>query len=157
MRERRLIAEHRGGPLNGAQHRDLMRWACDCAEHVLPLIDGEVDERLLGALKAGREWARGGVRPGAAMKSSVDAHAAARDYDSPVSIAVARSVGQAAGTAHFAEHAIGAALYALKAVRLAGRPVDDERRWQDATIPTELIDLVLEVRGMKESAFKLLR
>lgn len=157
MRERRLIAEHRGGPLTEAQHRDLMRWACDCAARVLPLIDGEVDERLLRALRAGREWAGGGIRPGAAMKSSVCAHAAARDSNSPTAIAVARSIGQAAGTAHFAEHAIGAALYALKAVHIAGRSVEEERARQDATIPGELIDVVLDARRKKEGAFKLLR
>jgi hypothetical protein len=121
----------------------------------LPLIEGEVDERLLDALRACRDWARGGIRPGAAMKASVAAHAAAREYRAPVSIAVARSVGQAAGTAHFAEHAIGAALYALKASYLAGRPVEEERARQDAGIPTELAGMVLDVRGSKERVFKL--
>jgi hypothetical protein len=91
------------------------------------------------------------------MKASVLAHAAARDYASPISTAVARSVGQAAGTAHFAEHAIGAALYALKAVHLADRSIDDERRQQDALIPTGLSELVIAVRGKKERAFKLLK
>lgn len=90
------------------------------------------------------------------MKGSVGAHAAARDYKSSISVAVARSVGQAAGTAHFAEHAIGAALYALKAVHLAGRSIHDERAKQDASIPTGLTEVVLDVREKKERAFKLL-
>ncbi|MGH0223170.1 putative immunity protein [Sinorhizobium meliloti] len=155
MREKRLIAEHRGGPLSATEHRKLMKWACDCAERVLPLLRDGVDERLRVAIAASREWQNGHLKPGKAMRASVGAHAAARGYADPLSIAVARSVGQAAGTAHFAEHAIGAALYALKAVKLAGGSVDDERRWQDNQLPKELLHMVREVRAFKEKAFKL--
>jgi len=36
MRDKRFIAEHRDGPLKKEQHRLLIKWACDCAENVLP-------------------------------------------------------------------------------------------------------------------------
>ncbi len=35
MRYRRFIAERRGGPLKKDQHVELIKWACDCVEHVL--------------------------------------------------------------------------------------------------------------------------
>jgi len=39
MRDKRFIAEHRGGPLKKEQHYQLIKWACDCAEHVLCLFN----------------------------------------------------------------------------------------------------------------------
>ena len=121
----------------------------------MPFVEDGVDERLVLALEASRRWQRGEVKPGEPMRASVAAHAAARDYGAPLSVAVARAVGQAAGTAHFAEHSIGAALYALKAVKIAGRSVDGEREWQDRRIPGDLIEAVRECRSAKAKAFGL--
>ena len=39
-----FIAEHRGGPLTKDNHRKLIKWAIECSEHVLSLIDKEIDE-----------------------------------------------------------------------------------------------------------------
>lgn len=64
MRDRRFVAEHRGGPLKKEQHYQLMKWACDCAEHVLPLFGEEIDERLIHALNVGRAWAQGNASVG---------------------------------------------------------------------------------------------
>ena len=50
MRDKRLIAEHRGGSLRKDQHRQLIMWACICAENVLPLLGEIIDERLINAL-----------------------------------------------------------------------------------------------------------
>jgi hypothetical protein len=41
-------------------------------------------------------------------------------------IAVARSVGHAVATAHIADHSLGAAWYALKAVKSAGKSIGEE-------------------------------
>ena len=120
MRDKRFIAEHRGGPLKKEQHYQLITWACDCAEHVLPLFGKTIDDRLKNALLIGREWAQANASVGDAMKSSLTAHAVARESTDPTAIAVARSIGQAVATAHMADHALGAAWYALKAVNHAG-------------------------------------
>jgi len=56
----------------------------------------------------------GNIPVGGAMKDSLGAHAVARESINPISIAVARSIGQAVATAHMADHSLGAALYALK-------------------------------------------
>ena len=146
MRDKRFIAEHRGGPLKKEQHYQLITWACACAEHVLPLFGETIDERLKYALLIAREWAQGNASTGDAMKGSLSAHAVARASFDPAAIAVARSVGQAVATAHMADHALGAAWYALKAVNHAGKSVDTERKWQDNQLPPEIKDLVLTAR-----------
>ena len=150
MRDKRFVAEHRGGPLKKEQHYQLMQWAIDCSEHVLPLFGKIIDERLTNALKVAKAWKQGNAPVGDAMKASLSAHAVARESSNPISKAVARSVGQAVATAHMADHSLGAAWYALKAVKSAGKPVDAERRWQDAQLPPEIKDLVLTAREMKK-------
>ena len=146
MRDKRFIAEHRGGPLKKEQHYQLMTWACDCTEHVLPLFGKTIDDRLKNALLIGRKWASGNASTGEAMKSSLSAHAVARESSDPTAIAVARSAGQAVATAHMADHALGAAWYALKASNHAGMSGEAERRWQDEHLPPEIKDLVLTAR-----------
>jgi hypothetical protein len=154
MRDKRFIAEHRGGLLKKDHHRQLIKWACKCSEHVLPLCSEKVDERLIKALLIAKEWATGNAKVGDAMKASVGSHAAARASANPISIAVARSVGQAVATAHMADHSLGAAIYALKAVKFADKSIDAERKWQNEQLPSEIMELVLTTRTEKENLFK---
>ena len=56
------------------------------------------------------------------------------NLSNPISIAVARSIGQAVATAHMADHSLGAAIYALKAVKFADKSIDAERKWQNEAI-----------------------
>ncbi|MCX6225906.1 MAG: hypothetical protein NTV01_14330 [Bacteroidia bacterium] len=147
IRDQRFLAEHRGGPLKKEQHRQLMKWACDCAEHVLPLFGEEIDERLIKAIEVAKAWAKGNASVGDARKASVGAHAVAREYSNPCSIAVARAVGHAVATAHMADHSLGPALYGLKAVKNAGKSTDTERKWQDEQLPSEIKELVLTARS----------
>ena len=155
MRDKIFIAEHRGGLLKKEQHRQLIKWACKCSEHVLHLFGDTLDERLNNAIIIGKEWADGKATVGNAMKASVAAHAVARESSNPISVAVARSVGQAVATAHMADHSLGAALYALKAVKNADKSSDTERNWQNKQLPSEIRDIVLTARIMKEKAFKI--
>ena len=157
MRDKRFIAEHRGGPLKKEQHIQLIKWACDCGENVLPLLEETLDERLRNALLIANQWAIGKATVGDAMKASVAAHIVAREFSNPTSVAVARSVGQAVATAHMADHSLGAAVYALKAVKNAGKSIDAERKWQNEQLPSEIRELVLTSRSMKEEALKDLR
>jgi hypothetical protein len=88
------------------------------------------------------------------MKASAGAHAAARESVNPISIALARSIGQAVATAHMADHSLGAAIYALKAVKFADKSIDAERKWQNEQLPSEIMELVLTTRTEKEQSFK---
>jgi hypothetical protein len=49
-----------------------------------------------------------------------------------------------------ADHALGAAWYALKAVNYALKPVEKERQWQDERLPQEITDLVLSARKSRK-------
>jgi hypothetical protein len=155
MRDKRFVAEHRGGPLKKEQHRQLMIWACACAENVLPLLSEKPDERLINALSVAIEWAKGNATVKDAMKASLNAHAVARESSVSVAIAVARAIGQAVATAHMADHSLGSALYSLRVVKYAGRSVDQERKWQDDQLPSGIKELVLSARIKKEQHFKI--
>lgn len=143
MRDRRFVAEHRGGPLTKEQHHRLIEWACACAEHVMHLFGPPPDERLPDALRIARMWRDGKTSVGDARRASIGAIAVADERSDPAAIAVARAVGHAAATAHMADHSLGAAWYALKAVRSAGGSVDAEREWQREHLSPEIRELVL--------------
>ena len=150
MRDKRFIAEHRGGALKKGHHIQLIKWACDCAENVLYLFGEKIDERLKNALHVAKEWKQGNASVGDARKASLGAIAVVNESSNPTAIAVARSVGHAVATAHMADHALGAAWYALKAVKYAGTSTDAERRWQDEQLPPEIKDLVLTARNSRK-------
>jgi len=146
MRNLRFIAIHRGGPLSKEQHRKLIRWASDCATHVLPLFGDCIDERLNKALFVAREWELGNITVGEARNASLEAITVANEITDPTAIAVARSVGHAVATAHMADHSLRAAEYALKAIKTSGKLIEAERRWQDKQLPSEIEELVLSAR-----------
>ena len=143
MRDKRFVAERRGGPLKKEQHRQLMQWAIDCAEHVLPVFGDKLDPRLSNALKVAEEWRRGKASVGAARNAAYEILKLARELSNPVAIAVARSVGHAVSTAHMADHSLGAALYALKAVKTDGKSTKLEQKWQVEHLPADVKEPVL--------------
>ncbi len=151
MRDKRFVAAHRGGPLQKEQHYQLMLWAVTCSEHILHLFGEPLDSRLTHALMVARAWTVGGATVGEARTASVACLAVARENleKSPTTVVVARSVGHAVATAHMADHSMGAAWYALKAVKSIGGSVVDERAWQDEQLPAEIRELVITGRALK--------
>lgn len=150
MRNKRFIVVHRGGSLKKEHHYQLMQWACDCAEHVLPLVGETINERLTAALKVAKAWKQGNASVGDTRKAAVAAHAVAREASNPTAVAVARAVGHAAATAHMADHSLGSAWYALKAVKSAGKSVEVERKWQDEQLSSGIKDLAISARSNKK-------
>jgi len=143
MRDRRLVALHRGGTLKPATHRLLAAWAADCAERVLPLFqDQSSDRRPYEAIEKARAWARGEITVGAAQKAAVAAHAAARAVKNEAAIAAARAAGHAVATAHMADHCLGPCIYGVKAVVAAGGSGELELRWQLQQLPQRLRALI---------------
>jgi len=149
------VAEHRGGPLTKEHHHKLIDWARKCYEHVLPLINEGIDNRLIHALYVAKEWEKDKATVGEARNASVNAHAVARESSNRIIIAIARSIGHTVATAHMADHSLGAALYALKAVKSAGQSVDAEKQWQQEQLPSEIMELVLNAISKKEKSFKI--
>ncbi len=150
-RDPRLVAVHRGGLLDVVRHRLLASWAADCAEHVLPLFTAKhpEDDRPRRAIETARAWSRGEATVGEAREAAVGAHAAARGAVDGAAREAARAAGHAVATAHMADHELGAAAYAIKAVRLAspapGAKEAGERecRWQREHLPEAIRELVL--------------
>ncbi|MDD3656587.1 MAG: hypothetical protein PHI72_07475 [Atribacterota bacterium] len=155
MRDNRFITLDRGGMLTEDQHRKIIEWASTCSEHVLSLIKGNIDQRLIQALFVAKEWEEGKATTGDARKASANAHTVARESSDPVARAVARSIGHAVATAHMADHSIGAALYARRAIKFTGKLVDVERQWQIEQIPREMKSFILTVLEEKEKHFKI--
>lgn len=151
MRDKQFVAEHKGGLLSKENHRQLIRWACSCTEHVMGL---KTDVRVNHALKVAEAWANGNTPTGDAIEASLEAHAAARETDNALQKAIARSAGQAVATAHMADHSLGAVLYALRAAEHAGVPVEDEWMWQQMQLQEMLPELAniiinnLEQKGL---------
>ena len=150
MRDKRFIAEHRGGPLTKEQHRQLILWACKCVENILPLFTKPIDKRLTNAIKIAKDWTKDIASVGDARNASFDAIAVANELIDPIKITVARSVGHAVATAHMADHSLRAAEYALKAVKLADKSSDNERKWQDKNLSPDIVDLVLSTRDKQK-------
>ncbi|MBN2852080.1 MAG: hypothetical protein JXQ23_05020 [Clostridia bacterium] len=158
MRDKKFVAIHRGGLLTAEQHIQLMRWARECSLHSIPLMNGPIDSRLVYALETAKDWENKKVKTGIAMKASVNAHQAARECKDSVTQAVSRSIGHAVATAHMADHALGAALYALKAVNQAGLSVEAEKLWQIEQLEhmdKNLAELVKTTLATKSKSFKL--
>jgi len=150
-RDPRLVRIHRGGLLDEARHRLLAAWAADCAEHVLPLFAAKYpeDERPRRAIQVARAWSRGEVTVLEARAAALAAHAAARSAADPAASQAARAAGHAVATAHMADHELGGALHAIKAVRLAA-PASEavaagerECQWQREQLPAAIRELVL--------------
>lgn len=150
-RDRRLVTIRRGGTLTDADHQLLALWAASCAEHVLDLFEATQpdDPRPREAIAQARAWVRGEVRMMAARAAGGHAMGAARDLRGAARYA-AYAAGQAACVPHVAEHDLGAAAYAIKAVRAAA-PRDDaeaagrlECRWQREQLPGAIRGLVLD-------------
>lgn len=152
----RLVTIRRGGTLTDADHHLLALWAADCAEHVLPLFESvrPDDPRPREAIDHARAWARGEVRMMVARAAGGHAMAAARDLRGAARHA-AYAAGQAAVVAHVAAHELGAAAYAIKAVRAAApRGEGDaagrrECQWQRSRLPEAIRDLVLDDQRLR--------
>jgi len=157
-RDPRFITIRRGGSLTDADHRLLALWAASCAEHVLGLFEAvrPEDPRPRRAIELGRAWVRGEVRMMEARASAGHANAAARDLGGAPRFA-AYAAAQAAAVGHVAAHELGAAAYAIRAVRASGAPDDGlgagraECRWQRDQLPDAIRDLVLDDQRLRNA------
>lgn len=128
-------------------HKSLVLWATECAEHVLPYFEENYpeDDRPRKAIEAGRAWVCDKIPTSKARAAAFAAHAAARAAEDIVACAAARSAGHAAATAHVAGHAHHAADYAVTAAEAAG--VANEREWQYQRLPEHLYSIAFPTRG----------
>lgn len=150
-RDPRFMTVRRGGTLQDADHHLLALWAADCAEHVLHLFEAvqPEDKRPRQAIELARAWTHGEVTMSESRAAGGHAMAAARALRGAARHA-AYAAGQAACVAHVAAHELGAAAYAIQAVRAAAPKGDRESagrqecQWQRAQLPEAIRDLVLD-------------
>ena len=154
-RDPHLVAVHRGGLLSDSDHRLLALWAGGCAARVLPLFEAEHpdDSRPAEAVKAAEAWAAGQCSVAQARSHAVAAHVAAREVHGAARLA-ARACGHAAATAHMADHELGAAFYALRALATASpEDLESERAWQLRSLPERVADLVRSDMHLRSKKF----
>jgi hypothetical protein len=150
-RDPRLVTIRRGGLLIDSDHHLLALWAAVCAEHVLHLFESARpgDPRPGRAIEQTRAWAGGKITMTQARTAGGHAMAAARDLRGAARHA-AYAAGQAAVVAHVAAHDLGAAAYAIKAVRAAAPAGEAQQagrrecRWQRDQLPDAIRELVLD-------------
>jgi len=99
--------------------RDALRWALDCAEHLLPIFQSvnPDDPRPKECIIIGRAWLNGTIPFKQVRATALAAHAAARATQDPYAVATARACGHAIATIHVQTHAIGVTIYGLKACK----------------------------------------
>ena len=151
-RDPRFITIRRGGTLTDSDHRLLALWAAACAEHVLHLFESAQpsDVRPRQAIELIRSWVRGEIKMFQARAAGGHAMAAARDVSGAARHA-AYAAGQAAVVAHVAAHELGAAAYAIKAVRAAGGQSAGrlECQWQRQQLPEAIRELVIDDQRLR--------
>jgi hypothetical protein len=151
VRDPCFITIRRGGTLTDSDHRLLALWAAACAEHVLHLFESvqPSDLRPRQAIEQIRAWTRGEIGMMESRAAGGRAMSAARPLSGAARHA-AYAAGQAAVVAHVAAHELGAAAYAIKAVRAAALKDEAqsagrlECRWQREQLPDAIRELVLE-------------
>ena len=155
-RDPRFITIRRGGTLTDSDHRLLALWAAVCAEHVLHLFESvqPSDPRPRQAIEQTRAWARGEIKMSQSRDSAGHAQAAARELSGAARHA-AFAAGQVAAVAHVAAHELGAAAYAIKAVRATAPGCEGESagrlecRWQREQLPAAIRELVMEDQRLR--------
>ena len=150
VRDPRFITIRRGGTLTDSDHHLLALWAATCAEHVLDLFESAQpdDARPRQAIEHARAWVRGEVSMMQSRAAGGHAMGAARNLNGAARHA-AYAAGQAAAVAHVAAHELGAAAYAIKAVRAAAPEGEGEAagrrecQWQRDQLPEAIREFVL--------------
>lgn len=155
-RDPRFITIRRGGNLTDSNHRLLALWAAECAEHVLHFFEAvqPLDPRPRQAIEQIRAWVRGEIKMMECRAMGGHAMAAARDLKGAARNA-AYAAGQAAVVAHVAAHELGAAAYAIKAVRESVEKNEKDEmgrkecQWQRDQLSDEIRTLVLDDQRLR--------
>lgn len=156
VRDPRFVTIRRGGSLTDSDHHLLALWAAMCAEHVLDLFESaqREDARPRRAIEQIRAWVRGEVTMMQARAAGGHAMGAARDLRGAARHA-AYAAGQAGVVAHVAAHELGAAAYAIKAVRAAAPDAESqaagrrECQWQRDQLPAAIRELVIDDQRLR--------
>ena len=159
-RDPRFVTVRRGGTLEDPEYRLLATWATDCSEHILHYFSSQYpdDDRPRRAIEQARAWSRGEISMTQAREAAYAAHDAAKAATGAAREA-ARAAGHAVATAHMADHELGAAAYAIRAVRASS--TEDTRdeagriecQWQRNQLPEAIRALVLSDQNLRNPKY----
>ena len=147
MRDKKWVLEYRGGSLKIEQQKQLMKWAIDCVNHLLPLLNNNINEKIINAINIGNNWITGKAKTGDAINVSREIIKYVKTLNNELEIAITRAAGHAVATAHMADHSMGTIYYGLKAIKINGGSIDSELNWEIEQIPSEIKELV--INGLK--------
>ena len=147
MRDKKWVLEHRGGTLKIEQQKLLMKWSIDCLEHLLPLLNNNINENINNAINIGKNWINGEASTGNAINISREIIKYIKTLNNELEILMTRAAGHAFATAHMVDHSMGPIYYWLKAIKFVGGTIDSELKWQIDQIPEEIKELV--INGLK--------
>jgi thymidine phosphorylase len=156
VQDPRFVTVRRGGTLTDSDHHLLALWAASCAEHVLGFFESAQpdDPHPREAIEHARAWVRGEVKMMQSRAAGGHAMGAARNLRGAARHA-AYAAGQAGAVAHVAAHELGAAAYAIKAVRAAAQEGEGdaagrvECQWQRDQLPDAIRELVLDDQRLR--------
>jgi hypothetical protein len=147
MRDKKWVLEHRGGYLNNEQQKELMKWDINCVNHLLPLLNNNINEKIKDAINIGNNWIIGKVKTIDAINKSREIVKYVKTLNNEIEIAITRAAGHALATAHMADHSMGPVFYGLRAIKITGGSIESEINWQIEQIPKDVKNLILE--GLK--------
>lgn len=100
------------------KHRTLVLWAFDCVAAPLQWLSQAYpnEQRPGQSVALCRQWAQGEMKMPTAKKALLQVHAAAKEVEDPVAIALFHAVGQACATVHVETHALGLPFYELTTI-----------------------------------------
>ena len=137
-----MVRERHPSTRSEEDRRELIVWAVDCCERLLPLFTEAApdDPRPRAALDGALAFGRGELRIGVARKLAAACHAAARAAPERSAVAVARMCGHATAVAHMGSHARGIPYYTRKALPTDQSEAEDA--WQRSRLPPRFTDFV---------------
>jgi dTDP-D-glucose 4,6-dehydratase len=144
MRDKKWVLEHRGGSLKIGQQKLLMKWSIECVNHLLPLLNNNINEKIINAINIGNNWIIGKANTGDTIKISREIIKYVRTLNDELEILITRAAGHAVATAHMADHSMGTVKYCIDAIKIIGGSIEKEVKWQIKNIPNGLEELVLE-------------
>lgn len=155
-RDTRFITIRRGGSLTDSKHHLLALWAATCAEHVLHLFEqaNTDDKRPRQAIELTRAWVKGEITMKQAHKAAFAANAAAKGMPDAARFA-ALAAGQAVAVAHVAAHELGAAAYAIRAIKESVEENERDKmglkecQWQRDQLPDDIRELILDDQKLR--------
>jgi hypothetical protein len=56
MRDKKWVLVHRDGYLKYGQQKQLMQWAVNCVKHLLPLLNNNINKKIVDAINIGNDW-----------------------------------------------------------------------------------------------------